>query len=156
MKYSAARLQLASAATDPPQRLVPQVPILIFVWLPIIYYQHPVGAGFRAALQQERRLGDRLFICCTSSVMWPTTSSRCQGAGVHSRLISTPGPSLPPGGDAVRDGWRATSVMTDLIQGITLLLVGMGLFFMASGTGGLARFRVGCRKPPSHLLEFNR
>lgn len=110
------------------------IPILIFIWLPIIYYQRiqSVPEYFERRFSAGTRAWATLFIllyligyvaynfltlgqALKSILGWDIMLGAVVACGIVTLYVMA--------------GGQTSVIMTDLVQGITLLAVGMGLFF---------------------------
>lgn len=122
------------------------IPILLFLWLPVIYYNRiqSVPEYFEKRFGKPARLAAIVFIllylityvgvnlltlgtALQTLLGWPVFWGACL-AGLTVTLY-------------VFAGGQTSVIMTDLVQGVTLLLVGLGLFFVGvAHFGGFTEF----------------
>jgi SSS family solute:Na+ symporter len=139
------------------------VPILIFIWLPIIYYQRiqSVPEFFERRFSKGARACATLFILlyligyvAYNFLTLGTALQSILGWDVYvGALVACLIVTL-----YVMAGGQTSVIMTDLVQGITLLLVGMGLFFYGVWyMGGFGPFWGWLPESHRHIFsEFNR
>lgn len=139
------------------------IPILIFVWLPIIYYQRiqSVPEFFERRFSKGARAWATVFILLYL-IGYVAYNFLTLGRALESIL----GWDLYWGATAaclvvtlyVMAGGQTSVIMTDLVQGITLLLVGIGLFlFGVWHLGGFPTFWGWLPEGHRHIFsEFNR
>ncbi len=146
VKYSAAGFSYGISSTQSYLNDWFWVPILLLVWLPIIYYQRikSIPEYFERRFGRPARMAAMVFIllylvgyvginlltlgtALQSILGWPVFF----GASVACLTVTL----------YVFAGGQTSVIMTDLVQGITLLIVGLAVFLIGvAHLGGFARF----------------
>lgn len=122
------------------------MPILLFLWLPVIYFNRiqSVPEYFERRFGRPARIAATLFILLYL-ITYVGINLLTLGTALHTLL----GWNVVVGASVaaltvtayVMAGGQTSVIMTDLVQGVTLLVVGLGVFFVGvAHLGGFINF----------------
>jgi SSS family solute:Na+ symporter len=163
IKYSSAGYKYGLSSTQTYLNDWYWMPILLFLWLPVIYFNRiqSIPEYFEKRFGRPARIAAIVFIllylityvginlltlgtALHTLLGWPVVA----GAAVAALTVTA----------YVMAGGQTSVIMTDLVQGVTLLVVGLGVFFIGvAHLGGFINFWT--LLPESHrylFSEFNR